>query len=70
MTLARDLSQASLSRLADLANLHPGIVDARLTRDGHLPPRTAARLQTPFSPPQPFHAFRVLCGQPFGFRCE
>ena len=70
MALAGDLSQASLRRLADLANLHPGIVDTRLTRDGHLPPRTAARLQTPFSPPQPFHAFRVLCGQPFGFRYE
>ena len=69
MALAGDLSQASLRRLADLANLHPGIVDARLTRDGHLPPRTAARLQTPFSP-QPFHAFRVLCGQPLGFLRE
>ena len=69
MALAGDLSQASLRRLADLANLHPVIVDARRTRDGHLPPRTAARLQTSFSP-QPSHAFRVLCGQPFGFRYE
>ena len=57
MALAGDLSQASLRRLADLANLHPVIVDARRTRDGHLPPRTAARLQTPFSPPSPSTPF-------------
>ena len=51
--LAGDFSLGSLRRLADQANLHPGIVAARLARDGHLSPRTATRLQTPFTLPSP-----------------